>query len=145
MESLHYLVMKTHAHLYRKILGQAAELGFSPGQPKILEFLQKYGRNNQKAIADYCEIEPATVGSILTRMEKSGLILREQLDGNRRSLYVSLTQEGREAAEKVEGIFREADAQAVSLLTQEEQECLQTLLKKVCSAMEQEEKETTHD
>ena len=72
MESLHYLLMKTHAHINRLILSQAAAIGLSPGQPKILECLLLNGECNQKAIAENCEIEQATVGSILSRMERDG-------------------------------------------------------------------------
>ena len=68
METLHYLLMKAHVNLNRWILNEAAELGLSPGQPKVLEYLMEWGESNQKTIADYCEIEQATVGSILTRM-----------------------------------------------------------------------------
>lgn len=55
--------------------------GYHPGQPKVLECLMEQGESNQKAIADYCEIEQATVGSILTRMERDGLIVRNQRGG----------------------------------------------------------------
>ena len=98
MESLHYLLMKSHTLLNRKILSQAMKLGYSPGQPKVLEYLSKYEGSDQKTIAAYCEIEQATVGSILLRMENTGLIERRQAPGNRRSLYVYLTDKGRQAA-----------------------------------------------
>lgn len=131
MESLHYLLMKTHVNLNRWILNEAAALGLSSGQPKVLEYLMEYGESNQKAIADYCEIEQATVGSILTRMERDGLIARNQREGNRRSLYVSLTPRGREMGERMVEIFRRADARAAADLSLEEQRALRELLEKV--------------
>ena len=140
MESLHYLLMKTHINLNRWILNEAAALGLSPGQPKVLEYLMEYGESNQKAIADYCEIEQATVGSILTRMERDGLIARTQREGNRRSLYVSLTPRGREMGEKVAELFRRADARASAGLSGEEQLAIKELLKKVyCGIVEKED------
>ena len=72
MESLHYLLMKAHTNLSRYILAQASSLSLTPGQPKVLDFLQKAGEADQKTIAAYCEIEPATAGSILLRMEQAG-------------------------------------------------------------------------
>ena len=84
MESLHYLLMKTHTILNRQILNCAGKAGLTAGQPKVLEFLSQHGESDQKTIASYCEIEPATVGSILLRMERSGLIVRQQHEGNRR-------------------------------------------------------------
>lgn len=139
MEPLHYLLMKTHTRLNRRIMSEAAAMGLSPGQPKVLECLMRNGESNQKAIADYCEIEQATVGSILTRMERDGLISRTQRTGNRRSLYVSLTPRGEALGRRMEEIFRRADQLAASGLTREEQTELLSLLEKVCAfAAEQE-------
>lgn len=139
MESLHYLLMKAHTRMHRRIRGCAAELGLTSGQPKILEYLLEYGENNQKTIADYCEIEQATVGSILMRMETAGLIIRSQHQGNRRSLYVVLTPKGRAAAERMENVFTREEAKVCSVLTDEEQLELRRLLNKLCSHVPEKE------
>ena len=141
MESLHYLLMKTHTHLNRWILNEAAAIGLSPGQPKILECLMDCGEMNQKAIAACCEIEQATVGSILLRMEQSGLVRRTQRAGNRRSLYVSLTPKGEELGTQMAEIFRQADARAVARLSPEAQTQLRQLLEVVYASIGAEEKE----
>lgn len=138
MTSLHYLLMRSHSLLNRRILEEAAELGLSPGQPKVLEYLRLHGTQNQRSIADYCRIEPATVGSILTRMEEAGLVERRQKPGDRRALYVSLTAAGESAAEAVAQLFDRADRQASSLLTQAETEHLTALPEKVCAALPEE-------
>ena len=136
---MHYLLMKTQTSLNRWILSQAAALGLSPGQPKVLECLMQCGQSNQKAIARYCEIEPATVGSILSRMERDGLIQRQQLDGNRRSLYVSLTERGEQLGQQMQKIFAEADRRATAGLTPEQQQILQQLLEQVLQNLNGEE------
>lgn len=135
MESLHYLLMKAHTRFHRNIMSRAAKLGLSPGQPKVLEYLLQHGESDQKTLALYCEIEPATAGSILNRMETAGLIRRERHEGNRRSLYVTLTREGKEAAEKMESIFMESEKRAAAGLTAEEREMLAALLEKVSNAL----------
>lgn len=135
MDALHYLLMKTHTNLNRWILSEAAALGLSPGQPKILECLMALGECNQKSIAAFCEIEQATVGSILLRMERDGLVRRKQRDGNRRSLYVSLTPEGEKLGAQMADIFRRADARAAAQLTPEEQKQLRVLLEKVYASV----------
>lgn len=89
MESLHYLLMKTHAMFYRQIQAEIGKIGLTSGQPKILEFLQKYKEADQKTIASYCEIEQATVGSILLRMEKAGLVVRRQKRSGTAGRYMS--------------------------------------------------------
>ena len=140
MQSLHYLLMKTHTNVNRWILSQAAALGLSPGQPKILECLMLRGECNQKTIAVDCEIEQATVGSILSRMERDGLVCRAQREGNRRSLYVSLTPRGRELGEKMQGVFQQADRMACANLTSEQQGQLETLLETVLASVAPQEK-----
>lgn len=136
MESLHYLLMKTHTVLQRKITSRASEMGLTPGQPKILDYLLRYGESDQKTIASYCEIEQATVGSILLRMEKAELITRGRHEGNRRSLFVSLTPKGTVAARELMNIFRDAEEEAVSDLTSGEQAAFKSTLNKICSSVQ---------
>ena len=133
MESLHYLLMKTHTILNRQILNCAGKAGLTAGQPKVLEFLSQHGESDQKTIASYCEIEPATVGSILLGMEDAGLIVRRQHPGNRRSLFVYLTEKGRAAAEAMAEVFAEMEAQATRSFSPEETETLRTLLNRMCA------------
>lgn len=135
MESLHYLLMKSHALFSRKVLSEVSKIGLTAGQPKVLDFLQDRGEADQKTIAAHCEIEPATVGSILLRMERAGLIVRRQHEGNRRSLFVSLTEEGRAAAKQVSEIFETAEAPVAAALSKEELELLKLLLMKTCCAV----------
>lgn len=140
MESLHYLLMKSHSLFSKRVLGETGKNGLTPGQPKVLEFLLEAGEADQKTIAAHCEIEPATVGSILLRMEENGLILRRQKAGNRRSLYVSLTDKGLEAAARVERIFHGFEADATRGLSVQETELLQSLLSKLCDALQSDTK-----
>ena len=136
MESLHYLLMKSHTLLNRKILSQAMKLGYSPGQPKVLEYLSKYeGLYVYLLIAAYCEIEQATVGSILLRMENTGLIERRQAPGNRRSLYVYLTDKGRQAARDIAEVFAQADKTAEASLSPDEVMQLKMLLEKISNTL----------
>ena len=142
MEPLHYRLMKTHTQLNRQSLAETATLGLSPGQPKVLECLAECGECNQKAIARYCEIEQATVGSILLRMERDGLVRRVQKDGNRRALYVSLTERGIQMALQVQRIFQQTDARAAASLTDEERLQLQQMLQRVYDAIAEPERKS---
>lgn len=136
MESLHYLLMKTHSLFTKRVMTEASRAGLTSGQPKVLEYLTLFGEADQKTIAAYCEIEPATVGSILLRMEENGLILRRQKAGNRRSLYASLTDKGRDAAARVEEIFHTVEADAARELSPDEVQLLQELLNKLCTGLQ---------
>ena len=141
MDSLHYLLMKAHGAVKRAVLAEGAKLGLTPGQPKILEFLMKNGESDQKTLAADCEIEQATAGGILLRMEEAGLIARRRREGNRRSLYVSLTPRGVETARKMDEAVREVDRRAASMLSENEEKTLKAMLASVRRAMiETEEK-----
>ena len=137
MEGLHYLLMKSQALFSRRVLSEISKIGLSSGQPKILDFFLLYGEADQKTIAAHCEIEQTTVGSILLRMESAGLVLRRQKEGNRRSLYVSLTSAGREKAEKLMNIFRGIKADATANLSVQEMETLNRLLSQICIALQE--------
>lgn len=132
MESLHYLLMKTHSVMQRCIFNEAQKIGLSSGQPKVLDYLYNCEGSDQKTIAAYCEIEPATLASILLRMEQKGLIERRKKDGNRRSLFVYLTEKGRVVAEQMHAIFEQYDCLASESLSIEETEAVKNLLEKIC-------------
>ncbi|MFQ7102844.1 MAG: MarR family winged helix-turn-helix transcriptional regulator [Anaerovoracaceae bacterium] len=135
MESLHYLLMKSHAMVHRRVTSKTSSIGLTSGQPKVLDFLLRFHEADQKTIAAYCEIEPATVGSILSRMETSGLVVRRQKEGNRRSLYVSLTEKGVNAAEKLTEIFRSVEDEATCRLSEDERDTLRELLSRICDTL----------
>ena len=129
--SFHHLLMKAHFVMHRRVMTQAKAIGLTSGQPKILELLAEREGVEQKTVARSCEIEPATVGSILDRMESAGLIERRREAGNRRSLYVYLTDAGKDAAAKTEEIFSRAEEDAFDGMDAEEIDALCAALEKV--------------
>ncbi len=131
MTSFHQLIKKTHLSFAKRVLAETQKLGLSAGQPKILEFLLEVDSVEQKTIAIHCEIEPATVGTILLGMESKGLIVRKRENDNRRSLFVSLTPEGREYALKVKEIFDRNEKEIFSNFSDDEVETLKNLLNRV--------------
>ena len=135
MEDLHYLLMKTNSIFARKVMQEANKIGLTSGQPKVLYFLSKFKEADQKTIANYLEIEQATVGSILFGMEKAGLIERKQHEGNRRSLYVSLTNKGEEYSKYMLGIFEKIENRAVKNISEDKQEEIKSLLIEICKSL----------
>ncbi|MEI0517019.1 MarR family winged helix-turn-helix transcriptional regulator [Brachyspira murdochii] len=127
--------MKANSMFARKVMYEANKIGLTSGQPKVLYFLSKFKEADQKTIANYLEIEPATVGSILLGMEKSGLIERKQREGNRRSLYVSLTEKGIEVSNSMEKIFEDAENIATDRLSEKDKEKLKKLLIEMCNSL----------
>ena len=106
-KSLHYRLMICQTLLRKRLYEELADTKLTTGQPKVLEFLAGREGCQQKEIAQACLIEPATVTSLLLHMEQAGLVVRREENGNRRSLFVYLTDEGRAmAARSKEGVQR---------------------------------------
>lgn len=124
-KSFHHLLLLAQTVFQKQVVLEASEQGLLPGQSKILDYLADHDGCEQKILGQKFHLEPATVTGILKRMEESGLIRRQTLEGNKKSRYVYLTEKGKEAAvSTVRPIFSTCEAQALAGLTEEEQEIL---------------------
>lgn len=131
MDSFHHWLMKAHLGFRKKVMATAQKYDLTLGQPKILEYLDEVGSCEQKSIARFCEIEEATVGSILRRMEQGGFITRKRDQDNRRSVIVTLTDKGRQSAHKVQLLFDEVESCALQGISDAERAILRDTLRKV--------------
>ena len=127
-KSLHYLLMADHLLIQKAFLAAIKETGLTPGQPKILDYLLYHDGAVQKEIASACHIEPATMTSVLSGMEKKGFILRKNLNGNRRSIYIYLTDKGRSLAKQAESVFRIMEEKALLDFSKDEKEMFTAFL-----------------
>ena len=135
MESLHYLLMINHLMLQRSLLTNIKDTQLALGQPKVLDYLKDHDGAIQKDIAIACQIEPATITSVLLGMENKGLIVRKTLNSNRRSLYVYLTDEGRSLANRVELEFNHIESKALLGFSEEEKSILNALMVRIKNNM----------
>lgn len=131
MESLHYLLMINHLMFQKSLITNIKDTQLTLGQPKVLDYLKDHDGAIQKDIAIACQIEPATITSVLLGMENKGLIVRKTLNGNRRSLYVYLTDEGRSLANRVELEFDHIESKALLGFSEEEKSMLNTLMVRI--------------
>ena len=120
--SFHYLLMANQALLHKRLLNGLSDTCLTLGQPKVLDYLKEHNGVSQKEIAAGCHIEAASLTSILSRMEEKGMIERKMLNGNRRSLYVFLTDFGKELCDTVEQEFRNIEEIAFAGITEEERQ-----------------------
>lgn len=120
--SFHYLLMANQSLLHKKLLSGLNDTGLTLGQPKVLDYLKEHNGASQKEIAAGCHIEAASLTSVLSRMEEKGMIERRMLNGNRRSLYVFLTDTGKELQKAVEQEFSGIEEAAFAGISEEEKE-----------------------
>ncbi len=97
-DELHFLLLKAFNVSSRQIQAQTAELGLTPGQPKVLEYLLEHDGSCARSICREFAIDKSTMASLLPRMEKAGLVRREPSETDRRTSLIWLTDKGRELA-----------------------------------------------
>lgn len=134
-KSFHYMIMINQSLFQRKALRMLTEIGVTPGQPKVLDYLGLHDGSIQKDIAYGCQIEPATLTGILERMEEKELIERHKLEGNRRSSYVYLTKSGIEKAKMVAEKFIEIEETIFEGIDKKEREQFMNVFYKICCNM----------
>ena len=118
--SFHYLLMANQALLHKRLLNGLNDTCLTLGQPKVLDYLKEHNGVSQKDLAAGCHIEAASLTSILGRMEEKGMIERKMLNGNRRSLYVFLTEFGRELLDRVDREFLDIEEIAFAGISEED-------------------------
>ena len=125
-KSIHYLLMADHFMVQKALLSQIKDTELTMGQPKVLDYLKDHDGACQKDIAAGCHIEPASITAVLSGMENKGYIQRSTKSGDRRSLYVYLTDKGREYVEMLNKKFDLVESVALRGFTAEETEELQS-------------------
>lgn len=101
------------------------------GQPRILRELRKHGTMNQKELAKLCFMNVTTMSRTLDRMEKDGLLKRENNPVSRRSWNVLLTDYGSQKADEVIRIFNRIDNVIYNGFSEEEVQTLSVMAGKV--------------
>ena len=129
--SFHYLIMAEHSIFQKELLNRLKNTGLTIGQPKVLDYLKDHDGAGQKEIARGCHIEPGTLTTILNRMEDAGLVERRMLNGNRRSLYVFLTEKGKEQLKLVTEAFSGMEEEAFRGISETERELFMDLMLRV--------------
>lgn len=130
-ESLHYLLMADHFMFQKMLFVNVKDSGLTLGQPKVLDYLKEHDGAVQKEIASACHIEPASLTAILNGMEKKDLIIRKMTMGNRRSLYVFLTEKGWKQVGRITEEFDKIEASALQGFTENEKKSLNDYLVRI--------------
>lgn len=120
IRTLHMTLIRLSKTHRRKTHGEFSKVGITEGQPKILDFLSMNDGCIQREIANSCNIEPATVTSLLSIMEKAELIYKNQDPKDKRVLKVFLTDKGKMAQKEVERIFNLIDMECFKGFSEEE-------------------------
>jgi MarR family 2-MHQ and catechol resistance regulon transcriptional repressor len=120
-------------------LGRAlAAHRLTEGQFAILEALLHLGAMNQRELGRKVLRSNANVCTVLENLEKGGLVRRERGADDRRIMNVSLTADGRALIERIFPPHAATIAEMLAILTDEEQEQLAALCKKLGTGIKRE-------
>ncbi|MBS6373360.1 MAG: MarR family transcriptional regulator [Erysipelotrichaceae bacterium] len=92
-----FVMFKTYHAQRNHIRMNMTDHGLSPGQPKILRYLNTHEDCMLKDIAANCDVEPATVSRILGNLEETGMLTKTVGTQDKRSLRLAITKKGKEA------------------------------------------------
>lgn len=94
-----------HATLHA-LAGDLAGLGLSSSEINVMAVLADGRARSVGELAAETATRPTTLTSVLDRLDRRGLVVRELDPGDRRSFTVRLTDAGREAAAEVDAAVR---------------------------------------
>ena len=124
-ESLNSLLFfAAHAVRPRRAKGERGMEGMA--QHRVLKLLGETSSISQQSLQEILAIRPGSLSELLKKLEDKGLILRTPDDNDRRKNTLSLTDAGRDTLKATE-----EQRDPFNMLTEEEQETLKTLLKKI--------------
>ena len=118
------------AHLaYKKhILSGLKEYGIMPGHPKIMHYIMLHEGCRQKDIANNCYVESATLSSVLSNMERHGLIERRRSSDDKRSYTIYPKDSAKPIFDAVLDQFDKTESTALAGFTGKERNELEDYL-----------------
>jgi len=128
LQGLFLQLMRLHFLRSYKLMGKTE---VHRGQGGILVALHFQDGQTQKELINSIRIKPATMTVMIQRMEKNGLVRKEQDKEDRRTTRIYITQKGEEEYDKVQVIWEQIEEEMFSNFTVEERIILRRLLLQV--------------
>ena len=129
--TLNQLLFRTSQAKDEVLLPVLTELGLGRGQPRILTYLLDHGSGTQNEIANYFEVDPASVSRMVETLRKNGFITRTAIKDCRRSNRLELTGKGKNTAEAWRKKYRALENKLLAGFSKEEKHQLEELLQRV--------------
>ena len=123
-----FLVHDISRMLRKRFDRRARDLGLTKSQWIVLAHLARHEGIHQSRLAEILELEPATLGRHLDRLEDTGWIERRPDPLDRRAWRLHLTGKAAPVLEKMGGLVEITTQEALAGLSAEERERLQSSL-----------------
>ena len=123
-----FLVHDISRMLRKRFDRRARDIGLTKSQWIVLAHLARHEGIHQGGLAEILELEPATLGRHLDRLEETGWIERRPDPSDRRAWRLHLTPKATPVLEKMGGLVEVTTQEALAGLGPEERERLQSNL-----------------
>jgi len=106
------------------------------GQGRLLSIIAESQPIGQKDLVEKLDIRPSSLSELLKKLEAKKLVVRTADENDKRNMLVSLTEEGKTAAQEASRRIDDISGKIFGVLSPEEQEQLNALLEKLVGAWE---------
>jgi DNA-binding MarR family transcriptional regulator len=120
-----------HAQLEAELAPQLTE-----GQLQVLELMLQFEPMKPSDLLPHLETTPAAITTLLDRMERGGLVRRERDEGDRRIVWVHMTDRGRYEAERGLKVRSDIVGRSLERLSLHNRQLLVYLIGKVAGTRE---------
>jgi DNA-binding MarR family transcriptional regulator len=123
------LVMALARRVRREHAESLAEWDVTPSQARALRVLSSRDEGMRpSALADELRIAPRSATDVVDGLEARGWVSRAADPSDRRATMLSLTADGRELVERIEGVRRLASERVLDVLTDAQRRTLHEIL-----------------
>lgn len=123
------LVMALARRVRREHAESLAAWDVTPSQARALRVLSSRDEGMRpSALADELRIAPRSATDVVDGLEARGWVSRAADPGDRRATVLSLTPDGRELVERIEGVRRLASERVLDVLTDAQRRTLHEIL-----------------
>ncbi|MDQ0315733.1 MarR family winged helix-turn-helix transcriptional regulator [Amorphus orientalis] len=114
----------------------ARTVGLTIPQLIALHAVRDLGEVTSTVLSSHVSLSPATVTTILDKLESRGLVERYRSASDRRVVHTRLTDQGRDALEKAPPLLQESFVRSFEGLDAERQDALLDALEDIAQMME---------
>jgi DNA-binding MarR family transcriptional regulator len=116
-------------HLFSKHM-QDSGYDITPVQYAALLAIKVMPNSDQVQIANYISYDKVTIGGVIERLQRKGLISRAVNERDKRARILNITNEGIHMISQVDAVIEQIQQDILKMLDEEEQQTFMQLLRK---------------
>lgn len=126
--SIGFLLAKAHQRGWAMFSAEISKYDLTPPQFSVLAFLWQQDRLTQTELSEKTQIDRTTLGGLIDRLEKLGMLQRTTHPQDRRAHLICLTDKARSQAQELASLARQVLQQFTSGLSEHDQHELRRML-----------------